>query len=130
MAEDKNISFKAGTGTATGIGGLLSVLCQLLPSHYIQNALTIVPFISPVISVLLITMYNKFVEDPVLVETRAKLKRDLKCLKKLQDDKYADDDTREQAKKDYSATILQIANLGKSSIPTPKNNNSESTITE
>lgn len=126
MADDKNIGFKTGTGTATGIGGLLSIACQFLPKDYVQGALTLVPFISPFLSLLLIIAHNKFIEDPIIVEMRSKLKRDLKYLKKLQDDTYADDSTRAKAKLDYSSTMLQIANLGKSSIA-PKDNNSQVT---
>lgn len=121
MSEDKNISFKSGTGAgaAAGIGGLLSLACQLLPDNYVQIGLTLVPFFSPGLSLLLILAHNKFIEDPQIVATRAKLRRDLEDLKELQDDTYADDETRSQAKKDYSATKLQIANLGKNSLTSP-----------
>lgn len=119
MSEDKNIGFKSatGAGAATGIGGLLSIACQLLlPPNYVQTGLTLVPFFSPALSLLLILAHNKFIEDPQMVATRAKLKRDLKRLKELQKDTYADQETRDQAKKDYSATKLQLANLGKNSL--------------
>lgn len=127
MADDKEIGFKTGAGAATGVGGLLSLGCQFLPPDYVKPALTAVPFFSPFISLLLILAHNKFIEDPGIVAMRAKLKRDLKRLKKLQKDKYADDETRAQAKKDYSATMLHIANLGKKSLAVaaaPKNSES------
>ena len=78
--------------------------------------MVIIPIISPVLSFFGVYLYNKLIESPEVAGYRAKLKRDLVNLRNLYNDDLVTDYAKEQAKHDYSATKLMLANLGRDQI--------------
>lgn len=114
MSEQRQLGVKTGIGATAGIGGFLSLLVSMLVSKdYVQLALTTVPIITPFISSYLINLSAYMLDDPESVAIRARLKKDLKNIKKTLTDNYCSEEAKEQAQKDYDATRLALGNVGK-----------------
>lgn len=114
--QNEPVGIKTTTTASVGLGGSLVGICSLLPEQYKNIGLVIIPIISPVLSFFGVYLYNKLIESPEVAGYRAKLKRDLVNLRNLYNDDLVTDYAKEQAKHDYSATKLMLANLGRDQI--------------
>lgn len=101
------------TMTSTGVGAALLGLVQFLPIDWQAIAIAIIPIISPTLSWFLLYLYYKFAEPLPVIQARASLKRDLKELRVILEDKNASIKFKRDAQKEYDATLLAIANLNK-----------------
>ncbi|WP_316677610.1 hypothetical protein [uncultured Tolumonas sp.] len=112
------VGIKTSIGASTGIGAVLVTVCnQVLPAEWKEIGLSCVPLFSPVLSYGGVYLYNRLIESPEVVAYKARLRRDLRELKSIIKDKHVADETREQARTDYSATRLLLANTGRNGIP-------------
>lgn len=101
------------TITSTGVGAALLGLVQFLPIDWQAIVIAIIPIISPSLSWFLLYLYCKFAEPLPVIQARASLKRDLKEIRVILEDKNASKKFKRDAQKEYDETLLTIANLNK-----------------
>ncbi|QBR52677.1 hypothetical protein [Erwinia sp. QL-Z3] len=111
-ASDTSTSnIRNGVLSTAGLGSLMMGLTRYLDGSLQEVAALCVPVVSSLISFIGLYIYCRFMEPHALVSLRSGLKRDLKEQKSVIDDAYADDETKIQARKIYSATKMQLATL-------------------
>lgn len=109
--ESSSTSIRNGVLSTAGIGTLLMGLTHFLEGNNQEIAALCVPLLSAFLSYWGVYCYCRWMEPHALVSLRVGLQRDLAEQKSVIDDEYADDETREQARKVYSATKMKLATL-------------------
>ncbi|HDM8093537.1 TPA: hypothetical protein PXN44_004436 [Yersinia enterocolitica] len=114
---NSNLGDKTATSVRNGVlgtaavGSVLIGLTRFLDSPQQEVVTLLVPIISSLISFVYMQLYCRLIEPHEVLQLRAGLKRDMKEQKSIINDKYADEETRANATKIYSATRMQIATL-------------------
>lgn len=109
--ESPSKSIRNGVFSSAGIGTLLMGLTRCLDKDKQEIAALCVPILSGVLSYIGVYFYCRWMEPHELVSLKSGLKRDLAEQKSIIDDSYADEQTREQARRIYSATKMKLATL-------------------
>lgn len=125
LATTNNKTLKT-TWTSTGIGAGLLGLSTLISEEHRTSFYILIPLVSPILSYLGLYLYYRFMEPPEIVAMRSKLKRDLKCKKKMLKDKFITEKEKEKIRKQYTDTYIFMSNLGQEEI---KGNITPNTIT-
>ncbi|MEI7385435.1 hypothetical protein [Pectobacterium versatile] len=108
---------EAGVGTSTTLTtaliGVLSSFSGSINLEYRELYTQVIPYISPGISLLLVWIYNRFVEPPEIAILRGRFKRDLRSQRKCLKDKNMSQGAKERAQINYDETCLKISMLGR-----------------
>ncbi|WP_336240479.1 hypothetical protein [Citrobacter werkmanii] len=108
-----NAGIGTGATLTTTLIGIGTSLSPLIPQHYQEAYVKIVPYLCPLLSWVLVRAYNHFLEPEELAAARRKLERDLKIAKKAMKDKELTEEERLPFREEYIATRRAMTRLGR-----------------
>ncbi|WP_355661484.1 hypothetical protein [Halomonas salifodinae] len=110
MNEGKIGKRHSQTFFTSGAGMISTALSTtLLPEHHVQTGIYIGLIAAPFISMLLTKIYNNLNEAEELIAYKRGLKKDIKTLKKLLNDKHLSDEQKKVHQESYQETCLKLS---------------------